>query len=95
MSPFSSLDLEFDFAVKVPDESLSIVINDIEKEHLLLTSSLSGNKIALTDKNLVYLTITNPLLTLKIISLIHWQALLLYFKRIPFFHQRSSSRETD
>ena len=40
----------------------------------------------LTDARLAwFLPIKYPLITLKIISLIHWHALKLYLKKIPWF----------
>jgi uncharacterized protein len=54
-----------------------------------LVSTLSGNKVALTAENLGRLTWKFPFITLKVIFLIHWHALLLYRKKIPFFSKES------
>ncbi|MBY0404629.1 MAG: DUF1365 domain-containing protein [Cyanobacteria bacterium] len=67
------------------DPALSDVTWDVH-----LVSTLSGNKVALTAENLWRLTWKFPLITLKVIFLIHWHALLLYRKKIPFFSKESN-----
>ncbi len=90
VSPFSSLDLSFDFKLRVPGNSLEIHIDDRAGEQRVLLSALTGKRAALTDANLARFTVKYPLLTLKVIFLIHWQALLLWWKKIPW-HRKSAN----
>ncbi len=78
VSPFSDLDLEFDFRFKQPEESLQIEIDDYRGETRELVSRLSGKKIPLTDRNLSLFSFKYPLLTLQVILGIHWHALRLW-----------------
>ena len=80
VSPFSSLELEFDFDLKVPDKKLDIKIDEFEADRKILASSLSGNAFPFTGKRLIWYAIKYPLLTLKVITLIHWHALRLKLK---------------
>lgn len=84
VSPFSALDLDFDFKLHAPGEALQIHIDDRQGERRILLSSLTGTRVPLTTGQLARLTLKFPLLTLKVIFLIHWQALLLWLKRLPF-----------
>ena len=84
VSPFSSLDLLFDFKLCVPGERLDIHIDDRDGDRRILLSALTGRRVALTNVRLCWLTLKYPLITLKVIFLIHWHALLLWLKRIPF-----------
>jgi DUF1365 family protein len=84
VSPFSALDLDFDFKLRVPGEALEIHINDLQGESTVLLSTLAGTRVPLTSARLAWLTLQFPFLTLKVIFLIHWQALLLWLKRLPF-----------
>ncbi len=88
VSPFVDIDTRFDFQLKVPDEKLDIRIDDIQEGKKFLLSSLVGKKKKLTDAALIWYSIRFPLITLKVIGLIHWQAFLLYLKKIPY-HKKS------
>lgn len=90
VSPFSALDLDFDFKLRVPREGLEIHIDDRQGESRILLSSLTGTRLPLTTWQLARLTVLFPLLTLKVIFLIHWQALLLWVKRLPF-HSKAAN----
>lgn len=82
VSPFSDLDLEFDFRFELPGERLSIMVDDYRRDDRELVSSLTGKRIPLGDGTLLRFSLKYPLLTLRIILEIHWHALLLWLKGI-------------
>jgi hypothetical protein len=84
VSPFFELDTEFEFKLNPPSDKLKIYIDDYKGGDKVFLSAYIGNKKALTDLTMLFLFLKYPLLTLKVIVLIHWQAMLLYFKKIPF-----------
>ena len=92
VSPFSSLETKFDFRLAVPDEHIDIHIDDLEEDRTILVSWIRGRRRALTNRRLLLCTVKYPLLTLQVIVKIHWQALRLYFKRLPF-HRKDSDPE--
>ncbi|MBX3737656.1 MAG: DUF1365 domain-containing protein [Candidatus Didemnitutus sp.] len=93
VSPFSDVDVEFDFTLRTPGERLSIQIDDYVAGERTLISTLHGPRAALTDARLAWFTLKYPLLTLRVIALIHWHALILWLKRIPWFAK--AARATD
>ena len=90
VSPFSPLDLSFDFDFQIPSHRLNVKIDDYQGDEKFLLSSLTGSRLELTTSNLAALTLKYPLLTFKIIFLIHWEALRLWLKKIPFFLKESN-----
>jgi hypothetical protein len=90
VSPYSELDLEFDFRFDVPGERLGVWIDDYKGEERVLVSSLAGERRPLTTATLARFTLKYPFITLKVIGLIHWQALRLWLKRIPFIRKEAN-----
>lgn len=85
VSPFSDVDVEFDFHLRPADDSLAIRIDDFIGVDRTLTSTLTGRSRPLSDRALASYLFTYPLLTLRVMLLIHWHALRLWWKRVPWF----------
>ncbi|WP_214073621.1 DUF1365 domain-containing protein [Mucilaginibacter sp. dw_454] len=93
VSPFMEMDTNFDFDLRLPGEKLQVRIDDYNKAgERFFISTLSGNRAALTDANLLLYFISFPLITLKVIGLIHWQALKLWLKKIPY-HKKDADKQ--
>ena len=59
-----------------------------------LIAAQNGSAIELNDLNLLKCILTQPLMTLKVIIGIHWEALMLYIKGITLISY-SKDRTTD
>jgi DUF1365 family protein len=93
VSPFSDLELNFDFRLRTPGGQLQIGVNDVGTDgQPVLISSLTGERRPLTDGQLLRLTARYPLVTLHVIALIHWHALKLWWKRLPL-HRKAEKTE--
>ncbi|WP_242935454.1 DUF1365 domain-containing protein [Leptospira kobayashii] len=84
VSPFISLDSEFEFRLNFPEGELKIGVDSWEEGERILTTSFLGKKISFTDENLFILFCQYPFITVKIIALIHWQAVKLWIRKIPY-----------
>jgi uncharacterized protein len=93
VSPFSDLELNFDFRLRTPGGQLQIGVNDVGTDgQPVLISTLTGERRPLTDGQLLRLTARYPLVTLHVIALIHWHALKLWWKRLPL-HRKAEKTE--
>ena len=60
VSPFSSLDTEFDFKLRLPGERLNVRIDDYKNGALTLVSALTGERAELTTRQLWWFTLQVP-----------------------------------
>ena len=82
VSPFMDMDLSYDFRVRPPGETVRVVIDTHDAQGLLLAASFAGRRSDLTDRNLLTAWAKHPLLTLKVLAAIHWEALKLALKGV-------------
>lgn len=80
VSPFLSMDCTYDFKVRAPADSVLVAINENEAGHLVLAATFSGKRKPLSDASLAGLLLRHPLMTLKVIAAIHFEAMRLMLK---------------
>lgn len=90
VSPFSALDLTFEFTLRIPGDRLDVQINELDGGAPVLLSSLVGKHRPLTAASLAWMSIKYPLITLKVIGLIHAHAAVLWLKRVPW-HRKAAN----
>src|SRR5690349_1119269 len=89
VSPFIAMDTDFHFNLEIPSEVLRIVINDYKKDNKVFLTSLTGKRKALTNWNTLKYAIRFPFITIQVITLIHWQALKLWGKKVGYYKKDS------
>lgn len=87
VSPFSDPGDSFDFRIGLPGATWRVNIDDLDTEGKVLVSAIRGKARPLDTQGLLVCAIKYPLLSLKIIGLIHWHALILWLRRVPYFRK--------
>jgi DUF1365 family protein len=82
VSPFMDMDLRYRFRVAPPGERVAISIDASDDHGVVLAASFVGRHRALTDAVLLGFFLRMPLLGLKVLVGIHWEALLMWCKGI-------------
>lgn len=82
VSPFMDMDLTYAFRVDPPAEGLRIAILASDGEGPILNAVHVARRRPLTDGQLARALVLYPLLTLKVVAGIHWEALRIWAKGI-------------
>ena len=92
VSPFYAVDGRYRFRFMLsdaaPPEHARRFVGRIDYDDEtgpLLQTSISGALVPLTDRTLVRALVRYPLFAFGVIARIHWQAVRLWLKRVPFF----------
>ena len=88
VSPFINMECHYYFRVLKNSEKISIIIDQKDKDGKLLYASQDGKAKDFNEKNLIISYISHPLMTLKIIAAIHYEALKLWLKGIKIIKRK-------
>jgi DUF1365 family protein len=75
VSPFIEMAMRYHFRVLPPQDSVRLRILETDREGSLLAATFNGRRRALNTAELLRAFFAFPLVTLKIVAAIHWEAL--------------------
>lgn len=93
VSPFNGMDMHYRFRVSPPGEAVSIGVSVHDRDGAVLNARLDGQRRPLSDAALLRVFFSHPLLTLKVVAAIHWEALRLWTKRVPLHPRPAAPRQ--
>jgi DUF1365 family protein len=88
VSPFCEIKGSYQFKFSETSRKTIARIDYHDEDGLLLQTAITGKRHVLSSAALLTFLCKQPLLTLGVFARIHWQALLLWLKRVPFHRQR-------
>jgi DUF1365 family protein len=80
VSPFVEMAMRYHFRILPPGDCVRLRILETDRDGPLLAATFNGRRRALNSKALLAAFFALPLVTLKIMAAIHWEALRLWLK---------------
>jgi len=93
VSPFIAMAARYRFRLAPPGERLSVVIQEEVEHRAGFVATLTAQRRPLTDQALLLAVLRLPLMTIKVIAAIHYEALRLWLKGAPL-QPRSGARHS-
>ena len=87
VSPFVDMVADYHFRIRMPDDTVAVAIRETDAKGTFLTAAFVGDRTEISDRKLLGTFVRYPLMTLKVVAGIHWEALHLWRKGLKF-HQR-------
>ena len=88
VSPFIEMNCKYFFKLLKPGEKISVIIDQYQTNEKILYASQDGKRTDLNSKELIKSYLKHPLMTIKIISAIHFEAFKLWAKGIKFIKKK-------
>ena len=85
VSPFMPMDVEYGWNMSEPGQRLTVHMENSRNGEKLFDATLTLERSPITTGNLARVLVRYPLITVKVIAAIYWQALKLWIKRIPVY----------
>ncbi|HEY3811753.1 MAG TPA: DUF1365 domain-containing protein [Caulobacteraceae bacterium] len=80
VSPFQPMDLAYDFRIRPPGDETTTAMVVKGPDGPVLTASFHGKHEPLSDAALLHQWLAHPLLSLKVLAGIHWEAASIWLK---------------
>lgn len=93
ISPFITHDNKLSWDFSIPDDNARIVIDSLKDGKIELRASLEGKRREFSNLRLFFLNIRYPMMPLLIIFWIHYQALRLFIKKVPFYKKKETDKK--
>ncbi len=85
VSPFMDMDLDYDWRFTEPGNSLNVSMINFEQGKEIFKADLTLERREITGRSLARVLTQYPLMTLKVIAAIYWQAFRLWIKGAPLY----------
>ena len=94
VSPFIDMDIRYDWRFRLPGDTLGVHIIDYQKDSKLFDATLALRRRSLHRRALTRLLLIYPAMTIKVVTLIYWQALKTDPEKNPFLYPSEKRRMT-
>jgi DUF1365 family protein len=94
VSPFMPMNINYDWRFNQPDSRLTVHMQNYIDNDKLFDATLDLDYRPMTSANMARVLIQYPVITMKVVIGIYYQALKLLIKRIPFYDHPASGEKS-
>lgn len=84
VSPFMEMEMHYRFSISPPARHVRVRILQSDEQGVMFAAAFFGRRRRLTGPRLLAAFFGLPFLTIKVIGAIHWEALRLWIKGVPY-----------
>ena len=88
--PAVGMEARYDFHVEPPTDKVLLRIVESDAGGTFLTASFAGKRQELSSAAFAKALMAYPLMTMKVMGAIHWEALKLFLKGVPVFGHKKA-----
>ena len=85
VSPFLDMDYQYDWKFSCPDKNILIHMKNYKNSEVEFDATLSMQRRHMTSREMRTILFEYPVMTLKVVWGIYWQAFVLWMKKAKFF----------
>jgi len=85
VSPFLPMDIDYEWACTEPGGTIEVAIADFDGQGKIFEAHLAVERREISGRALARMLMKHPMVTLKVVAGIYWQALRLWRKGVPFY----------
>ena len=95
VSPFIGMDVDYDWSFTFPSDRNNVFMANSKNGERFFDAAMMMKRKEISAASLARVLVAFPLLTVKIVAAIYWQALRLWLKRTPLYvHPRKKKTVT-
>lgn len=85
VSPFMPMEVDYDWCFNVPSQRMNVYMANSRAGNRFFDAAIKLRRSEISGPALARVLMTFPLMTVKVITAIYWQALRLWIKRCPLY----------
>jgi len=94
VSPFMPMNLQYDWAFGTPDQNLMVHMKNMDHDRTMFDATLTLARHPINALTCARILIRYPLMSMKVMSAIYWQAVKLFLTHTPFYSHPSKLNHT-
>jgi hypothetical protein len=94
VSPFMPMDIQYDWRFNQPRQRLTVHMQNFIAADKLFDATLDFEYRPINSANMARVLLQYPVITIKVVVAIYYEALRLLLKRVPFYNHPESTEKS-